>query len=46
MKYLRITGTIYNNNGAPERRLGISSWEYIEPESNADNLAKMLCGSK
>jgi len=46
MKYRKITGMTYNKDGVPERRLGITSWEYIEPESNADNLAKILCGSK
>ena len=45
-KYRTISGTIYNKDGFPERRLGISNWEYIEPESNADNLAKILCGSR
>jgi hypothetical protein len=45
-KFRTISGTTFNKDGVLERRLGITKWENIAPESNAENLAKILCGSK
>jgi hypothetical protein len=45
-KFRKITGTSFNRDGAPDLRFGINKWEGIAPESNADNLARILCGSK
>ena len=41
--FRKISGKSFNKNGVPDQRFGITKWEYIEPESNADNLAKILC---
>jgi len=45
-KIRKISGLSFNKDGNPAGRFGISKWEDITPESNADNLAKILCGSK
>jgi hypothetical protein len=45
-KYRRISQVSFDKAGAIDHRLGISSWDTIAPESNADHLAKILCGSK
>lgn len=45
-KFRTISGTTFNKDGVLDRRLGITKWENIETESNAENLAKILCGSK
>jgi hypothetical protein len=42
----KISGSSFNKNGRPDGRFGISKWERIIPESNAGNLAKIICGSK
>jgi hypothetical protein len=45
-KFRKISGSSFNKDGNPVGRFGISEWEDITPESNADNLAKIVCGSK
>jgi hypothetical protein len=45
-KIRKISGSSFYKNGTPDQRFGITKWEIITPESNADNLAKILCGSK
>jgi len=45
-KLRKISGASFKKNGTPDQRFGISTWEDIAPGSNADNLAKILCGSK
>lgn len=45
-KFRKISGSSFNKDGNPVGRFGISEWEDISPESNADNLAKTVCGSK
>ena len=45
-KYRKISGAAADKNGVLNRPFGISAWEEVAPESNADNLAKLLCRSK
>jgi len=45
-KLRKIAGASFNKDGTRDQRFGISKWEDIAPESNADNLAKIVCGSK
>ena len=45
-KLRKISGASFNNDGIRVQRFGITKWEDIVPESNAENLAKILCGSK
>jgi hypothetical protein len=45
-RFRRISQLTFNKAGVLDQRLGINNWENIEPESNADNLAKILCVSK
>jgi len=45
-KFRKISGFSFNNKGALDQRFGISTWEDIAPESNAENLAKILCEAK
>jgi pyrroloquinoline quinone (PQQ) biosynthesis protein C len=45
-KLRKISGASFNKNGTRDQRFGITRWEDIAPESNADILAKILCGSK
>jgi len=45
-KIRKISGVSYKNNGIRKGRFGITSWEQIVPESNAGNLAKIVCGAK
>ena len=43
-KYRKISGAAADKNGVLNLPFGISKWEDIEPESNADKLAKIVCG--
>lgn len=45
-KIRKISGLSFNKDGSPDLRFGITKWEEITPESNADNLSKLLCESK
>jgi hypothetical protein len=45
-KIRKISGTSYKNDGTRKGRFGITSWEQIALESNAGNLAKIVCGAK
>jgi hypothetical protein len=45
-KLRKIAGASFNKDGRRDQRFGISKWEDIAPESNADNLAKIVCGTK
>jgi len=45
-KMRKISGRSFNKDGNPDQRFGITKWEVITPESNADNLAKIVCESK
>jgi pyrroloquinoline quinone (PQQ) biosynthesis protein C len=45
-KLRKISGASFNKNGTRDQRFGITRWEDIAPESNADILAKIVCGSK
>jgi hypothetical protein len=40
----QITGRTYYTDGTPDIYFGISKWENIAPGSNADDLAKLVCG--
>ena len=44
-KFRKVSGTAYHQDGRPELRFGIGEWESIEAESNAGNLARIVCGS-
>ena len=43
-KYRKISGAAADKNGVLNQPFGISKWEDILPESNAENLAKIVCG--
>lgn len=45
-KFRKISGMAADQNGVLNQRFGISKWEEIAPESNAENLSKILCASK
>ncbi|MDD2852682.1 MAG: hypothetical protein PHY09_12400 [Desulfuromonadaceae bacterium] len=45
-KMRKISGASYKKDGSREGRFGITAWERIAPESNAGNLAKIVCGAK
>lgn len=45
-KFRRISQITLNKDGSLYQRLGITKWEDIAPDSNADNLARIVCGSK
>ena len=45
-KIRKISGASADKKGVLNQPFGISNWERIAPESNADNLAKIVCGSK
>ena len=43
-KFRKISGAAADKNGVLNLPFGISRWEAIAPESNAENLAKIVCG--
>ena len=45
-KFRKISGFVYNGNGVPNSRFGISNWEGIDSGSNAEILAKIVCNTK
>ncbi len=45
-KFRKISGAAADKNGVLNQPFGISKWEDIAPESNAENLAKIVCGLK
>ncbi len=45
-KFRKISGNAADKYGVLNQPFGISKWEEIAPDSNADNLAKIVCGSK
>jgi hypothetical protein len=45
-KYRKISGVAANQNGVLNQPLGIGKWDEIEPDSNAENLAKIVCPLK
>ena len=45
-KYRKISGVTFNAKGVADSRFGITKWESIDPESNAEILSKIVCKSK